>query len=120
MHEFSLVRSLIRQVESILADEGGRATEIEVSMGKLSGVEPMLVQSAFAQLAPASQLGEANLRIVETELMAVCRQCHREFEVQSFRFQCPECAGRTVDVTRGDEFRLVSISVGEHAPLVDD
>lgn len=116
MHELSLVGHLIRQVESILLDEGGgRATEIEVAIGPLSGVEPMLVQSAFEQLAPRTSLSHAALRIEETELRARCRQCHEEFVVESFQFQCPACESRSVDVTSGEDFRLVSISVEEEA-----
>lgn len=113
MHEFSLVRSLIRQVESILTKEAGTATEIEVSIGPLSGVEPLLVQSAFDQLAPESQLVGAKLRIEQTELRARCRDCHHEFAVQSFLFECPACHSRLVDVTSGDDFRLMGITVAE-------
>lgn len=120
MHELSLVRSLIRQVESILTTEGGIATEIEISIGPLSGVEPLLVQSAFDQLAPASPLRDAVLRIEQSELRARCRHCDQEFAVESFLFQCPACDSRLVDVTSGDDFRLLSISIaeeGEPLPL---
>ncbi len=113
MHELSLVRNLIKQVESIVAAEGGNAIEIEVAIGPLSGVEPLLVQSAFEQLAPASQVGGARLRIDQPELRARCRECQQEFAVEGFLFQCPACQGRMVDVTSGDDFRLMGISVEE-------
>jgi hydrogenase nickel incorporation protein HypA/HybF len=116
MHELSLVRSLIRQVESILDDEGGKAVEIEVAIGPLSGVEPLLVQSAFQQLAPKTQLADAVLRIEQPKLLARCRDCQCEFEIHGFLFECPTCQSRRVDVTSGDAFRLISVSVEEDLP----
>ena len=113
MHEFSIVKSLIRQVEALVADESGKATEIHVSIGPLSGVEPLLVELAFEQLAATSQLSGAVLQIEETELQARCCDCNGEFVVQSFVFECPHCDSRHVDVTGGDSFRLVSITVEE-------
>jgi hydrogenase nickel incorporation protein HypA/HybF len=111
MHEISLVRSLIRQVESLVCDQGVTVTEIDVSIGPLSGVEPLLVQSAFSQLAPTSRFPEATLCIRETELIATCQDCGCSFSIASFRFVCPDCDSRAVDVTSGDGFRLERISV---------
>jgi hydrogenase nickel incorporation protein HypA/HybF len=111
MHEYSLVRSLIRQVESILDDESGTATEVHVSIGPLSGVEPMLVELAFDQLSPTSRLAGSALRIEETDLRARCCDCNHEFVVPSFVFECPQCDSRQVHVVSGDDFRLISISV---------
>ena len=116
MHELSLVRSLIRQVESILDEEGGQAVEIEVAIGPLSGVEPLLVQSAFQQLAPDTQLADAVLCIEQTQLLACCRDCPCEFEIHGFLFECPACQSRRVDVTSGDAFRLISVSVKDDLP----
>lgn len=113
MHEYSIVRSLIHQAEAIVASEGGKATEIHVSIGPLSGVEPLLVESAYEQLAADSKLSDAVLRIEETELQARCCDCNGEFVIRSFVFECPHCDSRHVDVTGGDDFRLVSITVEE-------
>ena len=116
MHEVSLVRSLIRQVETLLADEGGGAvTEIHVSIGPLSGVEPLLVRSAFDQLAATSQVAGAKLTIDCKQLEAICRACGTSFVVESFRFRCTACQSSSVRVTGGDEFRLLSVSIeNEH------
>jgi hydrogenase nickel incorporation protein HypA/HybF len=114
MHERSLVQSLIRQVESILVEEGdGTATEIVVSIGPLSGVEPLLVQSAFEQLAPNSPLAGAQLVIHPSELTASCRRCDESFVVQSFRFCCTACQSPEIQITSGDEFRILTITIEE-------
>ena len=116
MHEASLVRSLIRQVESIARESGAaEVSEIVVSIGPLSGVEAPLVLNAFEQISPETSVAGATITIELCDLEAVCRHCGDSFVVDSFSFQCPKCKSQSVQVTRGDEFRLVSISVVEQS-----
>lgn len=108
MHEVSLVRSLLEQVDRIVTEQGGRAAvEVRVEIGPLSGVEPLLVKEAFALLA-----GDTTLIIDEVPLTARCQSCNAEFEIKNFRFVCPHCDGRETSVVRGDAFRLMSVTVG--------
>ena len=112
MHEVSLVRSLIQQVLTVVADNGGgTVTEVEVSIGPLSGVEPVLVRNAFDRLAATNLLAGAELSIDCTPLTARCRDCGESFVVESFRFECSACKSRSVQITSGDEFRLLRVSV---------
>ena len=124
MHEVSLVRSLLEQVDHIVTSQGGRAAvEVRVEIGPLSGVEPLLVKAAFAQLA-GSRSRETSIRtreacsentptliIDEVPLTARCQSCHAEFELEHFRFVCPHCDSRETSVVRGDAFRLMSVTV---------
>ena len=51
MHEESLVRSLLHQVEDLAQQHHATEVEdIEVEIGPLSGVEPLLVREAFERL----------------------------------------------------------------------
>lgn len=112
MHEASLVRTLLNQVSDLLTEHRGDCVEtIFIELGPLSGVEPLLVQSAFEQLAPESPVAGAKLVIQEIALGARCRQCHADFEIQRFQFLCPACGSRDVQVVSGDEFRLLSITI---------
>lgn len=113
MHEASLVRSLLQQVEQLLRAHGGAAVQnITVEVGPLSGVEPLLVLEAFQRLAPDSPAAAAaTLQIEEVALEAACGDCGSGFQVHSFRFQCPACGSQAVRVTGGDEFRLLSIGI---------
>ena len=53
MHEHSLVRSLLDQVEQLRRENGAVSVDVvTVEIGPLSGVEPDLIHSAFEQLAP--------------------------------------------------------------------
>lgn len=112
MHEASLVRSLLRQVSDLLIACNGQAVEtIRVEMGPLSGVERTLVEIAFQQQVDTTPCRGATLQIDEVPLSAVCRDCSHEFEIESFRFQCVACGSSRVQVTGGEEFRLIDIEI---------
>lgn len=112
MHEFSLVKSLLAQSTHLLREHGGLAVEsIRVELGPLSGVEPMLVQSAFDQLVNSSPCRGAALNIIEIPLICQCQACDHTFEMEDFRFVCPTCASRSVRIVSGDEFRIVDVTI---------
>ncbi|MEZ6057609.1 MAG: hydrogenase maturation nickel metallochaperone HypA [Planctomycetaceae bacterium] len=123
MHEQSLVASLLQQADAIRRQHAGsRVTEVRVEVGPLSGVEPLLLVSAFEQQRQhfigdtephsAATFQFAKLSIDHVPLSARCRSCDAEFEVADFVFRCPTCQGN-VDVTRGDELQLVSVTVDD-------
>lgn len=113
MHERSLVRELLRQVDAIrLQHEAERVSEVRVRVGPLSGVEPLLLASAFEELVADSRAAGASLVIDEVPLLAVCKLCDRQMEVTDFVFRCRNCDGN-VHVTQGDEFELISVSLSE-------
>ncbi len=116
MHEASLVRTLLAKVAAVcLEHQGDSVTEVCVELGPLSGVEPLLVQSAFEQLAPEHGMVTAKLVITEIPLEAKCRDCGAVFEIQKFRFRCEICESPSIQVVRGDEFRLLNVTIRQSA-----
>jgi hydrogenase nickel incorporation protein HypA/HybF len=112
MHETSLVAALLRQVDRVCAEHGGPvATEVRVEVGQLSGVEPLLVASAFERLKKGTSAARAQLAIDSVPLEAVCLACGRESEVRDFHFRCPHCHHDRLRIVRGEAFQLVSVSV---------
>ena len=112
MHEMSLVRSLLRQVEDLLIDHGGESVSaIHVEMGPLSGVDRVLIELAFEQLVVTTFCADARLVIDEIPLSARCRDCQTEFNLEDFRFVCPQCDSQQVQITGGDEFRLLEVEI---------
>lgn len=112
MHEESLVRSLLQQVERIAIEhQATRVTEVEVEIGALSGVEPLLVESAFARNAPGTTCDEAVLTVREINLAVACHRCSQTFELTQLQFACPACAASDVTVVRGEEFRLMNVTL---------
>jgi len=114
MHEVSLVRVLLNQVAAVAAEHGGAPVqEFLIEIGSLSGVEPLLVRSAYERLSAGSAGRPARLVINEVPLEAVCEGCDRPFVVDRFRFVCPVCGSGNVRIVRGDECRLVSVTILE-------
>lgn len=112
MHERSLVRSLLRQVDQIAAEhEEANVAEVTVEVGPLSGVEVDLVKIAFEELSPSS-----TLQVLEVPLTVRCAKCHAESDLSSFVFRCESCGSGEVQVISGDEFRLISLTLAEGTP----
>ncbi len=117
MHEMSLVRSLLKQVERLaLQHDATTVTGIEVEIGPLSGVEPVLVREAFDTLVATSSLAGAVLIINQVPLLCDCRDCRHPFELASFRFKCPNCGSTAVQITSGDQFRLLNVTIETEEP----
>lgn len=118
MHETSLVRSLLHQVERIAAQHGAQAvTRIEVEIGPLSGVESLLVRQAFDLLVDRSRWPSAELAIEEVPLEGCCQACGSKFSIEGFAFCCPACASTSVRIMRGDEFRLLNVTIETPQPM---
>ncbi len=112
MHEKSLVQSLLKQVEQIRVENGGQSVDqITVEIGPLSGVESELIECAFRELAPQFFSAPPVLNLQNVPLQLRCRSCDLESAVDGLTLQCPNCLSNQVCIIRGDEFRLVDVSM---------
>jgi hydrogenase nickel incorporation protein HypA/HybF len=111
MHEESLVRSLLQQVDMLVEQHGGGCVQdVEVEIGPLSGIEALLLESAFERLtAPLDRA--PRLIVHQVPLVVACQDCHREFSLADFRFVCHHCDSRRLQVLRGDGMILKSVVV---------
>ena len=76
MHEHSLVRALLRQVEKIAAEHpGSQIISVRVRIGEFSGVEPDLLSSAYDDLVQDTPLQDAALNLERVPLEGLCDQC---------------------------------------------
>jgi hydrogenase nickel incorporation protein HypA/HybF len=116
MHERSLVKALIEQIiEEAARRKLGRLHEVRLQLGEFSGVEPALVESAFAEMA-VDVWGHAVRLVVEVvPLTARCPACALPFHVNAFRFICPRCGGGDEQITAGEELQLVSLRAERRA-----
>ncbi|HYN38600.1 MAG TPA: hydrogenase maturation nickel metallochaperone HypA [Rhodospirillales bacterium] len=112
MHEFSICRSLLRQIEGLAAEHNARSvTSLKVAVGPLSGVEPGLLERAFS-LARCGSRAEAASIIIETPPISVhCRTCGRDSPAAPNRLICGHCGDFRVDLASGDELILVSVEM---------
>jgi hydrogenase nickel incorporation protein HypA/HybF len=114
MHERSLVRALLRQVQQV-ADENsdGKVVSIRVRVGEFSGVEPELLASAYVELIRGTPLCDATLDMEQVQLEGICDQCGTRFRIERFDFQCRRCGSLHVTVHGGEELLLESVKFEE-------
>src|SRR4051812_7818495 len=101
MHETSIVHSLLELIREQLAAEPGpvRVTTVRLRVGPLAGVEPAALRFAFAAATPGTAIDGARLIIEPAPLIAWCRVCMAERDIDSPQhLRCPICARPTPDV----------------------
>jgi hydrogenase nickel incorporation protein HypA/HybF len=116
MHERSLVRALLRQVEKIAAEHpDSQIISVRVRVGEFSGVEPDLLSSAYDDLVQNTALQDAALNLERVPLEAHCEQCGCQFRIERFNFQCDECGSLKLTLCGGEEMLLDSVAMEETA-----
>jgi hydrogenase nickel incorporation protein HypA/HybF len=114
MHEFSVASALLRQVEELRqSHDCGDVRSVRVSLGEFSGVDAELLHSAFVRSTEGTRVAGAELVVERVPLEARCGDCGEEFAVRRFRFVCPVCGGHSIDVLRGEELMLESVTFEE-------
>ena len=116
MHEQSLVRQLLRQVQTIAEEYPTcQVKSIRVRVGEFSGVEPELLANAYSLLVADTSFEKAQLVVNRARLEAVCGLCESDFRIKRFTFQCPNCGSRELSIVGGEELLLESIAMEEPA-----
>ncbi|MCA8992475.1 MAG: hydrogenase maturation nickel metallochaperone HypA [Planctomycetaceae bacterium] len=114
MHEYSLVRSLLRQVETIVSDEGGGVVEeVRIEVGAFSGVDITLLELAFADEASRHLGYQPRLQTTAVPLEVECQRCRSRSVIEDFEFRCSECGHQQVIIVSGEEVRLMEIEIRE-------
>lgn len=112
MHELSVCRGLLRQVEHIAQTRAATAVEkIVLRIGPLSGVEPRLLQAAFEVASSGTLAERAHLRIETTALRLKCLSCGAESESEPSRLSCPRCGEWRTQLLSGDELLLAGVEL---------
>lgn len=110
MHERSLLLAMLRQVNRISAENNhADVEEIVVEAGTLSGVEPDLLRAAFQELH--SQYLHTKLTIRVIPVTARCQSCGQVWNMEQFKSECPACHSPKVQITGGDAFRLLHVTL---------
>ncbi len=112
MHERSLARNLFEQVCSIQREHPQtRISDVEIEVGSMAGIEPLLFRSAFESLTVEEGLEEIQLIMHEVPVVVHCLDCHQESVAENFVFFCLHCQGKSVRICQGDCIKLVSIDL---------
>ena len=109
MHETAIVSGLIRIIETQAARHGTtHVSKVRLKVGRLRAVEPQQLSSCFEMFAEGTVAEGAELLIDVLGVRGRCRTCTSEFDVQRYRFECPNCAGNDIEVIQGQELYIES------------
>ena len=107
MHELSICQALVGQVEAVARAEHAMAvSDIFVSVGPLSGVEPPLLHNAFPIAAAGTVASAATLHLDFMPIRVTCGECGKESEVPANRLVCTHCGDWRTQLVSGDELML--------------
>jgi hydrogenase nickel incorporation protein HypA/HybF len=112
MHELSLCQELLEQVEELARQQQAvGVSRIVVHIGMLAGVEPELLQSAFAILGPGTVAEHAELVLEMVPARVRCLSCGRESECRANYLLCPVCRSTDVILIAGEEMWLAQLEL---------
>ncbi|MGZ8096980.1 MAG: hydrogenase maturation nickel metallochaperone HypA [Methylosarcina sp.] len=112
MHELSLLENVREILESeALSQNFTRVARITLEIGKLSCVEPDALRFGFDVVMKDSLAQDAELVIVESDGLGLCRQCGRQTVMEALHDACLWCGNPFVEVLQGTEMKIKELMV---------
>ena len=115
MHELSVCRSIIEQVEAVAAERGGRVRNVRVQVGPLSGVEPRLLERAFPLAREGSVAADAELTVETVPIRVHCVACGEDSDAAMNDLRCRHCGRWRTCLVSGDELILSAVEMADEA-----
>jgi hydrogenase nickel incorporation protein HypA/HybF len=111
MHEFTLAQNILEIVdETVKKNNVTTVKEVELEIGKLSGVEIDALETAIECLKPGSLLEYADVRMILIDGIGICRSCRHRFSPSDLFAPCPKCNSYHPEIISGKELRVKSIT----------
>lgn len=114
MHEYSIVQAMFDQIGGLVrAHRATAVRRVRVRVGRLAGVDPVLLQTAYGVFRERTICGAAPLEIDDVEPIWRCDAGHGDIP-SGGRLTCPAC-GAPARLIAGDEIILdrVDLEVGD-------
>ena len=112
MHELSIVQNLVSLCEKNAAKENAKEiSKIEIKVGRLSGVEPHYLESAFDVYKAGTICENAELVINLQGIVVECLDCGFGGELSENDFTCPKCKSQNLKVTDGEDMYLMRLEM---------
>ncbi len=113
MHELAVCQGLLNQVEAIARCKGAeRVVSLTVRIGPLAGVEPALLQDAFALATAGTPAAAAVLSIERTAVQVQCRECGEKTLPRTTNcLVCQSCGSWRTRVLEGEEMYLTRVEL---------
>ncbi len=113
MHEMGIAIQIVEiATASIPVDlENVRVERVNLKVGRLAAVVPESLRFCFQIAAQDTPLRNAELNIVEVQVVATCKDCNNQWTITEPVFQCRHCNSSSVEVISGRELDISSIEI---------
>jgi hydrogenase nickel incorporation protein HypA/HybF len=112
MHEMSIALNILNiAVESAAKEKATQINQIEIAVGRLSGVLVDSLEFCFDVAKRDTIAHQAELKIIDIAGKGECLSCETEINIESLFAPCPSCAGINIDIMQGKELSIKSINV---------
>ncbi len=112
MHELSVTEGLLSIVNEEAKIRGvKKVTGINLVIGELASIIDESVQFYFNILSKGTASEGAVLFFRRIPAEYTCTRCNHVFEKKSYTYNCPECGGKAIIASKGQEFYIESIEV---------
>ncbi len=112
MHELALAESIVEIVGEEARRRGfGRVRVLRLTIGAFAHVEPAALSFCFDAVARGTVAEGATLDIIRASGEGLCLDCKKTVPLGAPFAPCPECGGRRVRMTSGDELRIRELEV---------
>ena len=111
-HEIDMTKALIVSLKEWYREQREPLPVAKVCLvvGKFTCVEPDLLRTSFATQKKGTFLADAEIVVRETEFIAYCRACDREYRPDlGLEYACPDCRAPLGDVRSGRELKIERI-----------
>lgn len=112
MHEFSIVTALLEMCEKNAKEHNAsKITKVEIKVGKLSGVEPHLLETAFNTFKEETICDGAEFVMQIQDIVVRCQSCQTETALSKNEFTCPTCNSTELNIVDGEEMYLMHLEM---------
>jgi hydrogenase nickel incorporation protein HypA/HybF len=116
MHEISLVRNIFKTLEGEFPkEELSRLEAINLTVGKLSNVEPILMNNAFEAVTATDypEFKKVKLNITVLPIEIYCEDCGQKSIIEHYRFICSHCEKPNNNIVQGNELLIGGVEFSD-------
>lgn len=112
MHELSIVNGIVEIAEKEASlNQAKSIDEIELTIGKLSTIEPVALDFAWKQGVKGTSLEHSRIKINWIDGEALCMDCDKQFIIAQVYDPCPSCGSHLLAIQKGKELAVSSLVI---------
>jgi len=112
MHEMAIVDNLFKIINvKIKEHQIQKILKVKLKVGEMTAVEDITLTKCFEVYAQDTVVEGAELIIERVPLQGKCLDCTNVFRVYNYKFQCPKCESRSVEIIAGRELYIENLEV---------